>query len=207
MRTSRLPLVAALALAAMLACAASANAEVKVGVVDIVKVMNNYERTKDASADLQVEQAKLKATSEPRIQKIDELRNQRDGFNKGTDEWKRLDEEAVKAEIQLRTELAFEQAKIEGRHQDILLDMYREIRDAVAALAKAKGLDLVFTKAFLDPPQIALEEARGLEDLKARIVGQRLIFPADSTDVTDEVTKKLNDQYKAAKKVPIAPKG
>jgi len=204
----RLPAAGALALAGMLACAASANAELKLGVVDIVKVMNNYERTKDASTELQVEQAKLKATSEPRIQKIEDLRNQRDGFNKGKEEWKRLDTEALKAEIQLRTELAFEQAQIEGRHQEILLDMYREIRQAVAAAAKAGGLDLVFTKAFLDPPQIELEQARGLEDLKARIVGQRLIFPADSTDVTDEVIKRLNDQYKATKTAaPAAPKG
>ena len=207
MKTFRLPLAGGLALAGMLAWAATASAEIHVGMVDIVRVMNHYERTKDASADLQVEQAKLKATSEPRVQKIEELRNQRDGFNKGTEEWKRLDEQAMKAEIQLRTELAFEQAKIEKRHQDILLQMYDEIRAVVAQVAEARGLDLVFTKSFLDPPQIDLQEARGLEDLKSRIVGQRLIFPGETHNITDDVVKRLNDRYKATKTGSAVPKG
>ena len=186
---------------------AAARAEVRIGVVDIVDVMNQYERTKDASNDLQIEQAGLKAASDPKIRKIEDLRNQRDGFHKGTAEWKRLDEQAMQAEIELRTELTLRQAQIERRHQDILLEMYGEIRQAVATVARQKGLDLVFTKAFLSPPQIDLGDARGLEDLKGRIVAQRLIFPSDPVEVTPDVLKKLNDDYRRRKATgPATPK-
>ncbi len=197
--------LAALALAGITAPVIAAS---KVGVVDIVEVMNNYERTKDASADLQVEQANLKAASEPRIKKIEELRLQRDGFNKGTEEWQRLDEQALQAEMGLRTWLAVEQAKIERRHTEVLLDMYQDILKIVAEEAKVRGLDLVLTKAFLQPPQIQLDLAGGLEDLKQRIVAQRLLYPTDVEDITSEVLKKLNVQYKATQREPEAtPKG
>ncbi len=189
----------ALALAGVLAMAPAASAAVKIGVVDVVEVMNSYERTQDASQDLKVDQANLKAASEPKIQKVEELRLQRDGFNQGTEEWLQLDEKAMKAEIEFRTWLALEQAKIDRRHQQILREMYGEIQDMTAEVAKAQSLDIVFTKAFLDSPRTDLGLSKSLEDMKARITGQFLVYPTQFPDLTQEVLKRLNAAYKAAK--------
>lgn len=207
MRSHRLPLAAACAAALTLAFAGPARAELKVGVVDIIEVMNRYERTDDANRELKMDLARLESMTKPKAQKIEELRNQRDGFNKGTEEWKRLDERAMKAEIELRTEMAYEQAKIEKRHIETLHELYRDIRDVVASVARSKGIDLVFTRAWLEPPRIDMEEARGLEDLKGRIVGQRLIYPGEPVNITSDVIEKLNRDYKAAKSSETTPKG
>jgi len=178
---------------------ASAYGAIKVGVVDLVEVTNNYERTKDASADLQVEQANLKAASEPKVKALEDVRLKRDGFNKGTKEWQDLDDQALKTEVELRNWLGLEQVKIERRHRDVLLEMYREIAAATERLAKQKGLDMVFTQAFLSPPQINVDQSKGLEDLKNRIIGQRIIYPTDVTELTQDVLKILNAEYKAKK--------
>ncbi|HUU32381.1 MAG TPA: OmpH family outer membrane protein [Phycisphaerae bacterium] len=199
--------MAAVAAVVALGIAAPAGAEMKIGSVDIVEVMNNYERTKDANADLQVEEANLKAAAEPRVREVSEFRLRRDGFNKGSEEWRRLDDEAIQKEMEVRTWLAVEQAKIERRHQEILLDMYREIEKVAGRVAQAKGVDLVFTKAFLSPPQIDLEDSQGLEDLKNRIVSQRLLYPSAVADLTPEVLKRLNEGYQAAKKPAPAAEG
>ena len=61
MRSLRVLLAAALAVGLPLIATGVVKAELKLGVVDIVEVTNKYDRTKDASADLQVEQANLKA--------------------------------------------------------------------------------------------------------------------------------------------------
>ena len=61
MRSLRVLLAAALAVGLPLVLTGVVRAELKLGVVDIVEVTNSYDRTKDASADLQVEQANLKA--------------------------------------------------------------------------------------------------------------------------------------------------
>jgi len=188
----------AVALVALLA--APARAEIKVGQVDIVTLVDNYERTKDAEADAKVEEANMKAAAEPRIKKIEEIRLQRDGFNKDSEEWRRLDDKAFEAEIELRTWLAVEQAKMVRKRRDMLLDIYRDIQKVVSRIAKEKGLDLVFAKAFLTPGQIDVEQVRNLADLKQHIVATALLFPGNVTDVTDEVLKILNDAYKASKK-------
>jgi len=171
--------------------------DLKVGVVDLVKVTNNYERTKDASADLQVEQANLKSETEPKVKELEELRLKRDGFNKGSEEWEELDDQILKKQLELRNWVALKRFKIERRHRDVLLDMYRSISDVVRRVAEQKGLDLVFTQAFLAPPQIDVEESKGLEDLKERIIRQRVLYPTDATDLTEDVLKILNAEYKA----------
>lgn len=194
----RLGLLAAVVVAGLIV-SGSADGAIKAGVVDVVVVTNGYERTLDASEDLKVEQANLQVASEPRVKALEDLRLKRDGFNKGTQEWEQLDEQVLKTEVEWRNWLAIERIKIERRHRDVLLDMYREITKLVERLAKQKGLDLVFTKAFLEPPQIDVDLARGLDDLKNRIMGQRVLYPADVVDFTQDVLKILNSEYKAKK--------
>ena len=188
----------AVALVALLA--APTRAEIKVGQVDIVTLVDNYERTKDAEADAKVEEANMKAAAEPKIKKIEEIRLQRDGFNKDSEEWRRLDDKAFEAEVELRTWLAVEQAKMVRKRRDTLLDIYRDIQKVVSRVAKEKGLDLVFAKAFLTPGQIDVERVQNLADLKQHIVATALLYPGNVTDVTDEVLGSLNDAYKASKK-------
>jgi Skp family chaperone for outer membrane proteins len=192
--------VAGLGVAVLALLAAPARAEIKVGQMDIVTLVDNYERTKDAEADAKVEEANMKAAAEPRIRKIEEIRLQRDGFNKDSEEWRRLDDKAFEAEVELRTWLAVEQAKMVRKRRDMLLDIYRDIQKVVSRVAKEKGLDLVFAKAFLTPGQIDVEQVRNLADLKQHIVATALLFPGNVTDVTDEVLGILNDAYKTSKK-------
>ncbi|KPJ72824.1 MAG: hypothetical protein AMS14_07075 [Planctomycetes bacterium DG_20] len=194
----RLAFVAA-AMAVGLAVSASASAALKVGVVDIVTVTNDYDRTEDANNDIQVEQANFKAAAEPKVKALEDLRLKRDGFNKGTKEWQQLDDQVLKMQAEVNTWMQIERIKIERRHQEVLLDMYRQMTDAISRIAKQKAIDLVFTTAFLEPPQIDVDKAVGLQDLQKRIVGQRVLYPTDVTDITQDVLKVLNDEYKARK--------
>jgi len=203
----RIGLCVALVTAAAWLVPAGALGALKVGVVDLVKVTNSYERTKDASADLQVEQANLKAETEPKVKEIENLRLKRDGFNRGTEEWEKLNDQIIQKQLELRNWVALQRFRIERRHRDVLLDMYHSITSVVSRVAKEKGLDMVFTQAFLEPPQIDVEESVGLEDLKKRIIGQRVLYPTDATDLTEDVLKILNAEYKAKGGAGDKPKG
>ena len=203
----RLSLLAA-AMAVTLAASASAHAALKVGVVDIVVVTNGYDRTKDANTDIQVEQANFKVAADPKVKALEDIRLKRDGFNKGTKEWQQLDDQVLTTRAELNTWMQIERIKIERRHQEVLLDMYRQMTGAVERISKQNKIDLVFTKAFLEPPQIDVDKAVGLQDLQKRIVGQRVLFPTDVVDITQDVLKILNDEYKAKKKASTGkPKG
>jgi len=171
----------------------------KIGVVDIIDVMNRSERIKDAASDLQAEQEKLKGDASAKAERLKELYLQRDGFKKGSEEWTKLDDESLQMEMEIRAWVAVEQAKVERKHMKIMLDMFRQIQSVVGRVAKEKGLEQVYTRSFLNPPQIEVAESTSLEDMKTRIVGQRVLYPADVTDVTEDVLKILNDEYDAAK--------
>jgi len=195
-------------MAVTLAASASAHGALKVGVVDIVVVTNGYDRTKDANTDIQVEQANFKVAADPKVKALEDLRLKRDGFNKGTKEWQQLDDQVLTTRAELNTWMQIERIKIERRHQEVLLDMYRQMTGAVERISKQNKIDLVFTKAFLEPPQIDVDKAVGLQDLQKRIVGQRVLFPTAVVDITQDVLKILNDEYKAKKKASTGkPKG
>ncbi|MCX5655752.1 MAG: OmpH family outer membrane protein [Planctomycetota bacterium] len=209
MRSARWMLVAVVGIAVLAGTSASAWAEFKAGVVDTVYVVNEYSRTKDANDDLKTEMDSLRAVAEPKFKRVQELQLRRDGFNRSSDEWKKANEEFVKAQVDYQAWFLPEQAKIEWKHRDVLLDMYRQIGIESAKIAKAKGLDIVFTKAFLMPPQIDVNEAQGLDDLKQRIINQRILFPTNIADLTKDVLEALNAEYKPKKapetKAPAAP--
>jgi Skp family chaperone for outer membrane proteins len=194
--------------AVLLAPAFAAQAQVKVGQVNIVSLVDEYERTKDAEADAKVEEANLKAAAEPKIKQIEDLRLQRDQFNQGSDEWKRLDERAMEAELQLRTSLAIDRARLLSRQRNVLIDIFRDIQNTIARVAKREGLDFVFAKAFIEPGQVDIEEIRTLGDLKRRIVATAMLYPSDVKDITQEVMQILNEDYKESKRTGGAvPKG
>ena len=175
---------------------APAWADFKAGLVDTVYVVNEYDRTKDANEDLKAETDALRAATEPKVKALQQVQLRRDAFNRGSEEWKKANEEFRIAQVQLQAWSALEQAKIEDKHRDVLLDMYRQIVTVAARMARDKGLDIVFTKAFLSPPQIDVNEAQGLDDLKQRIMNQRVLYPTNIVDLTQEVLKTLNGEYK-----------
>jgi len=206
MRSARWLLVGLVALVVLAGVPASARAEFKAGIVDTVQVVNDYNRTKDANDDLKSEMDTLRAVAEPKFKKVQELQVRRDGFNRTSDEWKKANEDLVKAQVDYQAWFLPEQAKIEWKHRDVLLDMYRQIGIEAAKIAKVKGLDIIFTKAFLAPPQIDVNEAQGLDDLKQRIINQRILFPTNIPDLTKEVLDALNAEYKPRKAAAPAAK-
>ena len=201
-----------LAAATVLVAAAPALAELKLGMLDVPQVTNNYERSKDAEADFLTQREKLKAEAAPKVQALEQLREKRDQLNKGTKAWQDADEELLKAQVEVRNWVLLEQVKIDRAQTTVLLEMYREVTRATERLAKEKGLDIVFTEIFLAPPRINVEEAQNLEDLKQRIVNQKIVYPSTIVDLTQDVLKVINGEYKARKggaapAAPAAPKG
>jgi len=205
MRSAKWMLVAVVGVVMLAGMPASAWAELKIGIVDTVYVVNEYNRTKDANEDLKTEMDALRAAAEPKFNRVKELQLRRDAFNRNSEEWKKANEDFVKAQVDYQAWFLPEQAKIEWKHRDVLLDMYRQISIEAAKLAKEKGLDLVFTKAFLSPPQIDVNDAQGLDDLKQRIINQRILFPTLITDLTKDVLDALNAAYKPKKAPAPAP--
>jgi Skp family chaperone for outer membrane proteins len=197
MRSYRLGLVALVG-AVMLLGAAPAQAVINVGVVDIVEVTAKYTRVDVANQDLQADLTDLQKRNEKEANNVAILMKARDYFKTGDPKWKAANEDYMKGVVAYQGWAAVERAKIEVKHRDVLLEIYGDIAAAVVQIASEKKCDIVFTKAFLAPPQIDVQQAQGLEDLKARILNQRVLYPppAAMSDLTDGVIMALNSKYK-----------
>jgi outer membrane protein len=169
----------------------SAQAEIKVGTIDMKAVFDNYYKTKDAEAKI----------NESRTQAKKELDDRLDTFNKGQEQARKLNDEANKPELSEKAkaekvkglneklqELGVMQREVQEFQQTrerqlseqsvrsrnaLVEEINKVINDAV----KAAGYDLVFDKSG--------------QSLNAVNV---LVHSKDSFDFTNEVVSKLNSE-------------
>jgi outer membrane protein len=185
-------LVALLAISSgIVAAPLSAQADIKVGTIDMKAVFDNYYKTKDAEAKI----------NESRTQAKKELDDRLDTFNKGQEQARKLNDEANKPELSEKAkaekvkglneklqELGVMQREVQEFQQTrerqlseqsvrsrnaLVEEINKVINDAV----KAAGYDLVFDKSG--------------QSLNAVNV---LVHSKDSFDFTNEVVSKLNSE-------------
>ena len=176
---------------AIVAAPISAQADIKVGTIDMKAVFDNYYKTKDAEAKI----------NESRTQAKKELDDRLDTFNKGQEQARKLNDEANKPELSEKAkaekvkglneklqELGVMQREVQEFQQTrerqlseqsvrsrnaLVEEINKVINDAV----KAAGYDLVFDKSG--------------QSLNAVNV---LVHSKDSFDFTNEVVSKLNSE-------------
>jgi len=169
----------------------SAQAQIKVGTIDMKAVFDSYYKTKDAEAKI----------NESRTQAKKELDDRLDTFNKGQEQARKLNDEANKPELSEKAkaekvkalneklqELGVMQREVQEFQQTrerqlseqsvrsrnaLVEEINKVINDAV----KAAGYDLVFDKSG--------------QSLNAVNV---LVHSKDSFDFTNEVVSKLNSE-------------
>lgn len=187
-------IVSLLALAVGVAAApVSAQAQMKVGTIDMKQVFDTYHKTKDAEAKI----------NESRAQAQKELAERLDTFNKAQEQARKLNDEAGKAELSEKAkaekvkslneklqELGVMQREVQEfqqtrerqlseqsvRSRNALVE---EINKVVSDAVKAAGYDLVFDKS-----------GQSLNAVNF------LVHSKDSFDFTVDVVSKLNADQK-----------
>jgi outer membrane protein len=171
----------------------SAQAQMKVGTIDMKQVFDGYYKTKDAEAKI----------NESRAQAQKELAERLDTFNKAQEQARKLNDEAGKAELSEKAkaekvkglneklqELGVMQREVQEfqqtRERQLSEQSVRsrnslveEINKVVSDVVKANGYDLVFDKSG--------------QSLNAVNV---LVHSKDSFDFTADVVSKLNADQK-----------
>jgi outer membrane protein len=171
----------------------SAQAQLKVGTIDMKQVFDSYYKTKDAEAKI----------NESRAQAQKELAERLDTFNKAQEQARKLNDEAGKAELSEKAkaekvkalneklqELGVMQREVQEfqqtRERQLSEQSVRsrnslveEINKVVSDAVKASGFDLVFDKSGQSLNAVNL-----------------LVHSKDSFDFTADVVSKLNADQK-----------
>ena len=172
-----LSLVVAFSLLSSIFCPLSAAQEAaasKIGYVNLGRVFDNYQRTKDSESQLERKGSQKQAELESRV---GELKKMRDGLELLSDSVraaKAKELEAKSDEFQsLKTKSQRELLRERNENARVILD---DVEHAVAEFAKANGFSMILDQ-------------------------RSLLYGTDVYDATDEVLKMLNERYasKAAK--------
>jgi Skp family chaperone for outer membrane proteins len=184
------------AVAAVSVCAASAShaqspnpaganaPKYGVAVVDIPYIFKNYERFRATTESMKKEMETIDADVKGDRAKIEQAKQQRDTYNPGTAEFKKLDEEMSRmmAEFQLKTNKL--QKDFMERQAKLYYQTYLEVVDAVNIYAKRHNIGLVMR--FNGEPVDPNNREAVMRDINKQVVTQ------DHIDITPDVLMLLN---------------
>ncbi len=169
-------------------------APTRVAVVDMVKVFNDYERTKEINKQLAKRQQQMKAKRKELIDKIEAVKSELENFQPNSKDYYERQKKLFKLSVELKsyTQVATEDIKREFRL--MTEDIYKQIVGAVKDVAESTGYDLVL---YLDAVRI---QGDTFPALLEKIRQRKVIYSSKHIDITQNVLNYINQKYKLGHK-------
>jgi outer membrane protein len=141
--------------------------------VNLEKVFNEYQKTKDEEEKLTAEGKQKQAQIDAKLKEIDKLKGEMDLLSDKEKEKKK--KELDKKMDELRQFDRQARADLMRKRDTIIREILDEIDQGIQEYAKSKGYTIIFNS-------------------------KALLYKQDKLDITDEVIKYLNNKYKKEKK-------
>ncbi len=165
----------------------------KVAVCDVVKVFNNYNRAKDLTATLNDKRETVKAEAEKRLQAINTIGMELEELVRGSKEYERRFNDVQRLTIERTAWLQYQEALVMRDHHRLTKEMYQETIKMVGLIAQERGVQIVLSRMSED------FQSENTPQLLQQIERRKVLYAADSVDLTDTVLKRLNEAYRASK--------
>jgi Skp family chaperone for outer membrane proteins len=162
----------------------------KVAVCDVTAVFNKYQRASDLSTQFAERARKLSAEDEQRKAAIQRLEQTLESLRPGSKEHDARLAEMDKLTTERQVWRTQQENQAVREHRRLTEEMYKEVLDAVAAVAKEKGYDLVLCRESVDLASATTAE------LLNKIAQRKCLYNNPALDVTSAVLDRLNSQYK-----------
>jgi Skp family chaperone for outer membrane proteins len=160
-----------------------------VAVVDLVTVFNDYELTKTLNERMTDLETELRNEDQKRVAEIDALTKATGAFNPGTAERTKADKDLFQKKVEYQVWKGTKQEDVGQQHLAWVNVTYAYVEAEVAAIAKARGIQLVITREELDT---SITDSKVMQK---QIVGRKVIYSDPSVDITKEVLDNLNSNF------------
>ena len=184
------------AFSALLMLTSPAWADLKIAVVNPIKVLNALAETQDLNKAMETGQAAFKADGQSRQQKLTDLQAERDRVKPESPQYVDMTKQLTQARADLQAWATTKQQDMQRDFRDKAKLMNDKINAAIKDIATTKKIDLVIAdqKPELTPQQM---ETMQPQQIMGVLFGRNILFSADSMDLTQEVIAKLDAAYKA----------
>ena len=162
-----------------------------VGVCDVAEILNNYQKAKDRTADLNRQRDEIAGEARKRQDAIEEIQKELKGLNPGSKEHEQRFMEVQRLKINREAWLKFKTNKAVRDHGRVTREMYADAQKYVAVVAKRHGFTVVLYGR--GGPLMG----RNPTELLADIVGRTLLYTDPAVDMTTEVLSAMNEAYRA----------
>ena len=161
------------------------------GVCDVAEILNNYQKAKDLTADLNRQRDEIMAEARKRRDAIEEIQKELKGLNPDSKEYEQRFLEVQRLRINREAWLKFKTDKAIRDHGRLTREMYADAQKYVAAVAKRHGFKVVLYGR--GGPLMGKNPTELLADLAQRT----LLYSDPAVDVTAEVLSAMNEAYRA----------
>lgn len=186
--------VAVVVAALLLPGVARAQEALRIAIVNPARVFTDMQETKDLKQKMEAEARAIRDEEERRAKDVEEARKRRNLFNPGTAEYNEANKALVEKAIALQTWRQLIQADLQRQQKDQMRTLFLKIEKATKELGEARKFDLVLVDQRADLP--ADLEQIDVNQLRMLINQRTVLFSSAKLDLTDEVVKKLDAEYK-----------
>jgi len=163
----------------------------RVAVCDVGHVFDNYARRQDLNAEFARRAERLQAESDQRLKAIEDIKAELAGLMVGSEAYESRLREAERLAYERKAWIEHQTSMAERDRHRLTRQIYQQIIEAVAKVAKANGVDIVvYRKADIQPTE-------NLAQLQQQMELRKVLYAAASTDITDGVLSELNRAYAA----------
>lgn len=196
-RLTVLAVIVAVALIALAGAGASTAMQAQptaVAVADVQAIFNSLKEKTALEAELRSRGEQLQQQEQEKRNAIAQLRQDLGVLNAGSDAYRQKEEQLTEAAIALRVWAELEQQKLNRERVLQIESLYRQTMDAVAQVAQDSGYDVVLFKE--SAPEFDAENPQQLSTL---IQVRKVLYAADSIDITSQVIQRMNNAYDAGR--------
>ncbi len=164
--------------------------ELKVGVVNLNKVFEQYEKRKELENDFRDIRARSEDTLKIKQEEAMSLREEIQLLEAGSMARKKKEEELEKLLLYLQVEDEVARKNLAKAEKDFYEELFQDINTAVDEIGKKEGFDLILKKEDIEP------KSADLLELRLKIGIGTVLYFSNALDVTDKVVESLNRKLK-----------
>lgn len=166
-------------------------AAIPVGVIDMVRVFNDCDQWKGIKDVLEKKTQQHNAEAEKRKEEITAKTQELDAYHPDKPEWAKCREDVARLRISAGVWAELQKNRFEQLQKQWVDRNYADISKIIADVAQRRGLVMVLVR-----DEIQADATKDYNQMFAQILNRKVVYYNPIIDVTEEVMKAHNDQFK-----------
>lgn len=173
---------------------AAGRAPTTVGVVNMMRVFNEYEQTKWLNQQFEQRKQEIQSELDQREQAIKKAQEALGYFAPDSPEYQKASWELIYKQADREGFLNAAEYQVAQDHRNLTLKTYRDIEAMIKTVAERYGIDIVLTYEDLQA------DVPDSQTLRQQIRFRQVIHHSEKTDITDAVLAELNATFQRSPK-------